>query len=272
MNLQLNGKVFLITGGEGGIGSAVVKGVAAEGGIPVIFGKNEAAALQLCADIKANGGQCYFFHTELTDPEQCKANVAACLEQLGRIDVLVNNAGINDMIGLEAGSREQFLSSLHNNLVHYYHMAQLVLPALKQTKGNIINISSKTALTGQGDTSGYVAAKAGQLGLTREWAVELLPYGIRVNAVIPAEVMTGMYHRWLQSFDHPEAKLASITNNIPLGKRMTTQEEIADSVLFLASPRSSHITGQFWHVDGGYVHLDRALNDKTQNKTRSSNG
>ena len=95
--------------------------------------------------------------------------------------------------------------------------------------------------------------------MTREWAVELLPYNIRVNAVVPAEVMTQLYRNWLATFPDPEAKLGEIVSRIPLGKRMTTADEIAAMAVFLLSPKAAHITGQHMFVDGGYVHLDRAL-------------
>ena len=97
------------------------------------------------------------------------------------------------------------------------------------------------------------------MALTREWAAELLPYGIRVNTVIPAEVMTPLYRHWLDTFPNPEQKLATILTKIPLQQRMTTSEEIAAMVVFLISSKSSHTTGQHLFVDGGYVHLDRAL-------------
>jgi NAD(P)-dependent dehydrogenase (short-subunit alcohol dehydrogenase family) len=181
------------------------------------------------------------------------------LRDFGRLDVLVNNAGVNDRVGLEHGSPEKFVESLERNLLHYYNMAHYGVPALKRSHGCIVNIASKTAVTGQGGTSGYVSAKGAILALTREWAVELLPYGIRVNAVVPAEVMTPLYEQWLSTFPNPDEKLREIVAKIPLGKRMTEPEEIAASVLFLISGQASHITGQHLFVDGGYVHLDRAL-------------
>ena len=95
--------------------------------------------------------------------------------------------------------------------------------------------------------------------MTREWAVELLKYGIRVNAVVVAESFTPLYEKWINTLPNPEEKLKEIESKIPLGNRMTTTEEIANSVVFLLSPKSSHTTGQLIHVDGGYVHLDRAL-------------
>ena len=122
-----------------------------------------------------------------------------------------------------------------------------------------MNIASKTAVTGQGGTSGYASAKGAILALTREWAVELLGYGIRVNAVLPAEVMTPLYRQWLDTFPNPDEKLKTILAKIPLQQRMTKPEEIAAMVVFLISARAGHMTGQHIFVDGGYVHLDRAL-------------
>ena len=170
----------------------------------------------------------------------------------------MNNISVNDNVGLEHGSPEAFLTSLTDNLWHYYGMAHYCLPALKAARGSIVNIGSKVAITGQGGTSGYAAAKGAQLALTREWAVELLQYGVRVNAVVPSEVRTPAYDEWLDKFADREEKLASIVRNIPLDARMTTPAEIAAAVVFLLSAQSSHTTGQQVFVDGGYVHLDRA--------------
>jgi len=171
----------------------------------------------------------------------------------------VNNAGINDGVNLEHGDTERFLASLRKNLIHYYEMAHFALPELKKSRGAIVNIGSKVAETGQGGTSAYAAANGGRNALTREWAVELAKYGIRVNAVIVAECWTPMYEKWLSTQADPAATRAQIESRIPLGKRMTTGEEIANMVAFLLSDRSSHTTGQLIHIDGGYVHLDRAI-------------
>jgi L-fucose dehydrogenase len=172
---------------------------------------------------------------------------------------VVNNAGVNDGVGLENGSYEGFVASLHKNVIHYYLIVQKALPYLKQSKGAIVNITSKVADTGQGGTSAYAASNGARNALTREWAVELLKYGIRVNALVVAECYTPLYARWIESLPNPQEKLDEITSKIPLGNRMTTATEIANTVAFLLSEASSHTTGQLVYVDGGYVHLDRAL-------------
>jgi L-fucose dehydrogenase len=255
MDLELKDKVVLITGGAKGIGEAISRAVCAEGAIPVILDRDANAAHDLHLQLSPSG----VVVTELASAENCCNAVAEVIAQFGRLDALVNNAGVNDGVGLEGGSPEKFAESLQRNLLHYYNMAHYALPHLKAHRGSIVNIASKTAVTGQGNTSGYIAAKGGILALTREWAVELLPYSMRVNAVVPAEVMTPLYRHWLSTFPDPEEKLKSIVAKIPLDKRMTLPDEIASMVVFLLSARAAHITGQHLFVDGGYVHLDRAV-------------
>lgn len=259
MNLNLKDKVVIVTGGAKGIGLGICKVLAAEGAIPVIVGRKEVDNLKAVAEIETLGFVAKSVEAELSDPDDCKKAIENVIAQCGRIDGLVNNAGANDGVGLESGNYVTFMASLHKNLVHYYLMAQHALPELKKTKGSIVNIGSKTADTGQGGTSAYAAANGGRNALTREWAVELLPFGIRVNAVIVAECYTPLYNNWIQTFENPEEKLKEITEKIPFEKRMTTVEEIANMVVFLLSDKSSHTTGQLIYVDGGYTHLDRSL-------------
>lgn len=259
MNLQLATKVILVTGGAKGIGEGICRVLAQEGAVSVIIGRNEQDNLDTVHALTKAGGKAFCITADLTHPEECKTAVQKTITEFGRIDGLVNNAGINDGVSLENGSYELFMKSLHSNLVHYYLMAHYALPELIKSKGAIVNIGSKTAETGQGGTSAYAASNGGRNALTREWAVELSKYGIRVNAVIVAECYTPLYEKWINTFDNKEEKIKSITANIPLGQRFTTAEEIANTVAFLLSEKSSHTTGQLVYVDGGYVHLDRAM-------------
>jgi L-fucose dehydrogenase len=261
MELNLKDKVVIVTGGAKGIGAGIVKALAAEAAIPVIVGRKAADNLVLLDELQKAGYNAMQVEAELSDPVQCSSAIQQVLERFERIDGLINNAGANDGVGLEHGSYQGFIDSLHKNVIHYYLMAQEALPALKASKGAIVNISSKVADTGQGGTSAYAAANGARNALTREWAVELLPFGIRVNAVIVAECFTPLYQTWINTLPNPEEKLKSITSKIPLGQRMTTAEEIANTTIFLLSERSSHTTGQLVYVDGGYVHLDRSVSN-----------
>jgi L-fucose dehydrogenase len=259
LDLELKGKVVIVTGGAKGIGAAIVRACVAEGAIPVIVDRDAEAAQQVLPEAQRSEVAWALINVDLVTPENCERAVAGAVKEYGRIDALVNNAGRNDKVGLENGSPSEYVASLQRNLVHYYSMAHYALPHLKRTRGAIVNIGSKTAVTGQGGTSGYASSKGGVMALTREWAAELLHCGIRVNTVIPAEVMTPLYRSWLDTFPNPEEKLSTILSKIPLGKRMTKAEEIASTVVFLLSERAGHTTGQHLFVDGGYTHLDRAL-------------
>lgn len=257
MDLGLQGRVVIVTGGASGIGAAVTRVLAEEGAVPVILARRDPPAgfLEEVRDKSAGAG---FVRADLAQDAEVRAAVAMVRAGWGQVYGIVNNAGANDSVGLDAGP-EAFRASLDQNLIHYYTLVHLLQEDLRAQRGAIVNVSSKTAVTGQGRTSAYVAAKAAQLGLTREWAAALAPSGVRVNAVLPAEVMTPLYERWIRTFPDPEAEIVRIGSKVPLGHRMTTAREIADAVVWLLSARASHVTGQWIFPDGGYVHLDRAL-------------
>ena len=213
MDFRLSGKRVIVTGGASGIGSAITEALAAEGAQPVVLARTPPDPGWLTA-VGA-----LFIPVELSDDAACRRAVEAARAG-GPIYGLVNNAGANDGVGLDAGP-DAFRASLNKNLVHYYTLVHLLAGDLRASRGAVVNISSKTALTGQGGTSAYVAAKAAQLGLTREWAAEFLDDGVRVNAIVVAEAMTPLYRRWLDRQPDPQAELDRITAAIPMGRRMT---------------------------------------------------
>ena len=262
MDLELKDKVVLVTGGAQGIGEAITRRFAKEGAVTIILDRNEKAATALVQSLKAESLRVDWPHVDLTSLPQIATAIGEVLQKHGRLDVLVNNAGVNDSVGL-SHSPDDFLQSIHKNLIHCFACVHYALDALKKSRGCIVNIGSKVCLTGQGGTSGYAASKGAVAALTREWAVDLAQDGIRVNCVLPAEVMTTLYEQWISKQPNPELALKNIEKLIPLGGRFTSVEEIADTVAFVASARSSHTTGQLLHVDGGYTHLDRAQTFKS---------
>ncbi len=257
MDLGLQGRVVIVTGGASGIGAAVTEVLAEEGAVPVVVARR-APPEGFLEDVREKSAAAGFVKADLARDAEVRAAVAMVRDGWGQVYGIVNNAGANDSVGLDAGP-EAFRASLDQNLIHYYTLVHLLQEDLKAQRGAIVNVSSKTAVTGQGNTSAYVAAKAAQLGLTREWAAALAPHGVRANAVLPAEVMTPLYARWIRTFPDPEAEIVRIGSKVPLGQRMTTAREIADCVVWLLSARASHVTGQWLFPDGGYTHLDRAL-------------
>ncbi len=259
MDLGLTEKIVVVSGGAGEAGSishTLVQRLLEEHAIPVLLDLHPRGANRV-QEIQKSGKQAHFIQADLTQPLACEEAISETLDTFGKIDVLINLAGGNDNVGLDA-SYEDFMASLKRNLVHFFLLAKFSLPSLKKGRGCILNIGSKVAVTGQGNTSGYAAAKAGVLGLTREWAVDLAPYQVRANALMISECWTPGYERWIKQFPDPEATLNKMNGLIPLGNRMTQPKEIADTALFLISDLASHITGQFVFVDGGYRHLDRA--------------
>lgn len=260
MDLGLKNKIVVITGAagkKGSIGETLLQELVNEGAIPALIDRNDRGFAYI-EEIRKRGVDALFCKTDVTDPSAIEKSMNTVVEKYQRIDVVINNVGVNDGVGLDA-TYDEFMNSLKLNMISYFLIVKHALPYLKKSKGNILNIGSKVALTGQGGTSGYAASKGGVLALTREWAVDLIKHRIRVNAIIIAECWTPAYDTWIKSIDNGDEKLKSIVTKIPLEHRMTTTKEIADTCLFTISDRSSHTTGQYIFCDGGYVHLDRSL-------------
>src|SRR5579875_1838177 len=221
MDLGLKNEVVVVTGGASGIGEAISRLCLQEGATVVVVSRKSDHTSGFMTEMHQKQQSCDFFEADLSDVHQCESAVQYVEKKYGKLLGLVNNAGTNDGIGLESGTPERFVASLQQNLVHYYAMTHYALPMLKASRGSVVNISSKVALTGQGGTSAYAASKGAQLALTREWAAELAPFNVRANAVLPAEVMTPLYQSWISQRDDPDKALSQIKSRIPLGHRMT---------------------------------------------------
>jgi L-fucose dehydrogenase len=258
MDLQLKEKVVFVTGGGKGIGSGITLALAREGAIPIVLSRS-AILPEFKEKLESFTTKYDFIQVDLNDTDKIQTIVDDVAKRWGSIYGIVNNAGANDNKDLETTSWQEFEKSLHGNLTHYYALVHSAVGHLKASKGSILNISSKTALTGQGKTSAYAAAKGAILGLTREWAAALAKDHVRSNAIVVSECWTPLYANWIKTFDDPDARKKVITDKIPYEQRFTSVEEIADMAVFLLSPLSSHTTAQWVFVDGGYVHIDRAL-------------
>ena len=243
----LKGKKALVTGGTAGIGKAIALAMAKAGAHVVIFGTNQERALQTVKemeDLTSGSGQMFSFYiVDVAD----KAAVDTAIQSIGNVDILVNNAGITRDGLLMKMSEEDWDQVLATNLKSVYNTCQsLVRPMLKARSGKIINISSVVGITGNAGQTNYAASKAGMIGFTKSLAQELASRGICVNCIAPGFIQTKMTDVLT------EAQKEGILKQIPMGK-MGTVENIADAVVFLASPLADYVTGQVLAVDGGMV-------------------
>ena len=245
-NMNLVNHVCLVTGGSRGIGAAIVKKFVEEGAI-VYFTYHSSSALSdaLAASLGDASGKAIPFQSDAADFEAAGAAVGKVLEAEGRLDVLVNNAGITDDTLMLRMSEEQWDRVINANLKSVFNLTKHALrPMLKNRKGSIINMSSVVGVFGNAGQANYAASKAGIIGFTKSIAKELGSRNIRCNAIAPGYIETEM----TQELDDKVKE--TFLQNIPL-KRMGSAEEIADLALFLASPRATYITGQVISICGG---------------------
>ena len=261
MDTRLKDKVVIVTGGASGIGLSVVNSLLEERAIPVIVDMDRRKIKRLDRRLIDERKKHLVIYEDLTREEACSRAVVNTIERYGKIDVLINNAGGNDFLDIDSTDPKEFRASLERNLVQTYSMTHFAWPHLKISKGNIVFVSSKVALVGEGRTTAYAAGKAGMIGLTRELATKSCNegLGIRVNCVLPGEVDTPKRTAWLKrTYGSKSAGEEAIAYRVPLGNRPTSTREVASIVVFLSSNYSAgHMTGQLLHPDGGYTHIDR---------------
>lgn len=246
MSQRLEGKNALVTGASRGIGAAIAKRLAAEGAaVAVNYSGSKAAADSVVAEIEAAGGKAIALQADVSDPAACAALVDLAIEQLGALDIVVNNAGIARDGLLVRMSDEDWSAVISTNLSAVFSITRAVArPFMKQRSGCIINITSVIGLVGNAGQANYAAAKAGVIGLTKSAARELAPRGVRVNAIAPGFIATDM------TDELPEAVREAAKHQIAL-REFGTVEDIASAVAFFASDDARYVTGQTLAVDGG---------------------
>ncbi|MCY9508522.1 3-oxoacyl-[acyl-carrier-protein] reductase [Paenibacillus larvae] len=243
---MLTGKVALVTGATRGIGRAIALCLAEAGAdVAVNYAGNEQAAAEVVQQIEAMGRKAAMMRADVSKAQEADQLVKDTLEQLGKLDILVNNAGITRDNLIMRMKEEEFDTVIATNLKGVFNCVKAATrPMMKQRSGRIINISSVVGVLGNPGQANYVAAKAGVIGLTKAAARELASRGITVNAVAPGFIETDMTDQL------PEDVKAKMLEDIPLAK-LGQPEDVAKTVLFLASADSSYMTGQTLHVDGG---------------------
>ena len=243
--MRLKNKVSIITGAAQGIGLATALKFAREGAIVVLCDLRQSSVDEAVASCTSAGGQAFGHVVDVTDRPSVDAMVAAVLARHGRIDVLVNNAGITQDARLQKMSLAQFDAVIDVNLRGVFHCAQAVAGTMvEQGSGVILNASSVVGIYGNYGQTNYAATKAGVIGFTKTWSRELGPKGVRVNAVAPGFVETPILHTI------PEKVLQTMRNEVPM-KRLGRPDEIASVYAFLASDEASYVNGAVIEVGGG---------------------
>lgn len=245
--MRLKDKVCIVTGSGSGIGQATAIKFALEGAKVAVCDVNETAAANTVKEIIEKGGKAKSYKVDITDKESIQNVVDDLMKQYGRIDVLVNNAGIIMDAQLKKMTDDQFDKVINVNLKGTYLFSKAVVNIfIEQQKGVILNASSIVGLYGNFGQTNYAASKFGVIGFTRTWAKELGRYNIRVNAVCPGFIATSILAPM------PEKVIKSMEDKVPM-KRLGKPEEIANTYAFLASDEASYVNGAVIEVSGGII-------------------
>ncbi len=250
--MEQSAKAAFVTGGAYGIGRATVRCFASQGYALAIADIDESRGKALEGQLRTEGRKALFVRTDVREEAAVRHSLERTVAEWGRLDTLVNNAGVEVYRRTDEFTAEDWSAMVDTDLRGPFFCTKYAFPALRATKGSIINIASVQGLACEPNTGAYTAAKAGLLGLTRATAIDFAPFGVRVNAVCPGAIQTGMMESYLALQSDPKAILSGMAKSIPLG-RVGEPEDIARVVCFLASEAAAYVTGATIVVDGGLL-------------------
>lgn len=250
MQYDFKGKTVLITGGTSGIGLAAARLFSAGGAKTALVGRNRTKGDAALKELGKPASCAAFIQGDITDPACCASMIRRAVDQFGRLDIVVNSAGVYLEKAIDEVSPDDYDNVMDINIKGTFFIAKYAVPELRITRGNIVNVSSDAGLNGNTLCSVYCASKGAVTTFTKALALEMAPHGIRVNCVCPGDIQTPLLDQQLTLYENPEHQLKEMASLYPLG-RIGTADEAAQVICFLASDAASFVTGAAWTVDGG---------------------